>query len=835
MLPPSTIYIIPPYLLSTHEGGQLRKRLARISERLSVSNVITTDSPYFSKIPVETDLDNEETGFTFASDPILHSIIKEKVLYKLAIIGVLGNNPMEFNSHDDKYVHEMFNIFKSRLLEGGDEEENEDARRDRAKDGTSKSPSSVFNSTKIGEVDFKCLHDDNVSDEYQAYYHLSLNELLKLANTYPKSRAGNVHSLIKLNKGTHFGYPLPISWAPLIHSKYLSYLKERFDFGISTDYGYSTITLKSVNPNLAVEDAEDIHKARFYNMITDQPINSSFGIFYYELEIEQVATQATSFKTLISMNDPSVSSNSTLEVLAGFTKRFVTYDAMKLPSNSTSQQCTIDMEKIKHDINHNDSLEGFSSTDLNLFLNTKPGEFKGSYAVNFADSNFYNSIKSAESLGRALISNMNRRLSTIGRAQQQEFDSGKIDIGIPFKTSVIEDNPSHRVYKTDVIGCGVNFMNKTIFITLNGVLAKVITEKDIASNHGASNDLFELSNTEDATIEIYPMLGFKLNELERVMDVDEISTSKITTNLGFKEFKFNIRSYVNHFKRENQEAIYLSLLEKIRLSHSKLNESNTLSDTERLLLHVNDDSQLLNKLIKGYLVHQGYIKTFNALNTDLNKLSSNSMDGKGEEENERVLTSSHASNRQRIKGLMQAHNFEEVLHFLHEHYHHEFFELTSGVDTIFQIKWLDYLIGLKEYLDRRLKLHDNFEFEFKESEQEMLNKIIGKRNSLLEEYKVGPEQDKVNKLSPLLLVRLKEDLDKLPKAKKLIENHALHFNKTLSSINSVVLKNAGFKKTSNLERIFNRVENNITSLIQHDHDDKFKLLNLEADYMGQCD
>ncbi|KAI5969759.1 hypothetical protein CANMA_001221 [Candida margitis] len=831
MSPPSSIYIVPPYLLSTHEGSQLRKKLARISERLSLSNVITTDSPDYFKVTEEVEQESEEDNFTFSDNPVLHSIIKEKVLYKLAIIGVLGNNPMELSTHDDKYVHELFSIFKSRLLEGGDEDDGAKNADNTERENTS--TSSVFASNKVGEVDFKNLHNENTSDEYQAYYPLTLKELLKLANSHPKSRSGHLPSLIALDKETYFGYPLPLSWSPLIHSKYLSFLKTQWDFGINNDNGYSTISMKGSNTSIIPEDGEDLNKARFYNLITDQPVNSSFGIFYYELEVEQVAAQSTNFRTLISMNDPAVSSNSTLEVLAGFTKRFVTYDAMKSPSNSTKQQCTIDMEKIKHDINHNESSEGFSSADLNLFLNTKPGEFKGSYAVNFADSNFYNSIKGAESLGRSQVPNLNRRLSTIGRTHQQDLDSGKIDIGIPFKTRMVEDTPARRVYKTDVVGLGVNFTNKTVFITLNGVLAKVICEKDIVSNHGASNDLFGAPSSGNPSIEIYPMFGFKMNELERIGNVKEFSSAKITTNLGFKEFKFNIRSYVNHFKRENQEAIYLSLLEKIRSSHSKSSDSNTLSDTERSLLHVNEDPEMLNKLIKGYLVHQGYIKTFNALNTDLTNLGSSTENGSGEEENAHILTSSHACNRQRVKSLMQAHQFDEVLHFLEENYHHEFFESISGVDTVFNIKWLDYMISLKKYLDRRLKLHDNFEFEFRESEQEMLDKIIAKRDALLQQYRLDPKQDKVNELSPLLLVRSKEDLDKLPKAKKLLENHALHFNKILTSINGVILSSAGFKKTSNLEKIFNQVENNVTSLIEHDQDNNFKLLNLEADYMGQ--
>lgn len=834
MAPPSSIYIIPPYLLSTHEGGQLRKKLARINERLSACNVITKDSPYFSNIPLETDLDDEKGDFAFSNDPILHSIIKEKVLYKLAIIGVLGNNPMESIAYEDKYVHEMFNIFKSRLLEAesGNSNVSDEGNSDTSKENASKSPFSIFNSTRVGEVNFRGLCDVSNLDEYQAYYRMTLKELLSLANNHTKPGSGHCLSSIRLDKNTYFGYPLPMSWAPLIHSKYWTFLKERCDLKINADDGYSTITLHS-GKTLTQPNDKDLSNARFYNFITDQPIISSFGIFYYELEIEQVATEATSFKTLIAMNDPSVSSNSTLEVLAGFTKRFVTYDAMKSPSNSTNQLCTIDMEKIKHDVHHNESLEGFSSTDLNLFLNTRPGEFKGSYAVNFADSNFYNSIKGAEALGRAQISNMNRRLSTIGRAQQQELDSGKIDVGIPFRTRMVEDTPRHRVYKTDVVGCGVNFVNKTIFITLNGVLAKVIGEKEITSTHGGSNDLFEVPNLHDPTIEIYPMLGFKLNELERALSVDSVSTAKITTNFGFKEFKFNIKSYVNHFRRENQKAICMSLLEKIRLSHSKLNESNDLSDTEIALLHVNDDSQLLNKLIKGYLVHQGYIKTFNALNSDLTTSTSNTINGNENDEKDLILIASHAKNRQHIKTLMQSHQFDEVLKFLDQHYHHEFFDSTLGTDTVFKIKWLDYMISLKVYLDRRLKLHDNFEFEFKESEQEMLRKIITKRNSLLEEYKSEHLQDKVSQLSPLLIVRLKQDLDKLPKVKKIIGNHALHFQKTLASVNAVILKSAGFTNTSSLERIFNQVEQNVTSLIRLDRDDKFKLVNLEADYMGQ--
>ncbi|KAI5956585.1 hypothetical protein KGF54_001060 [Candida jiufengensis] len=853
-----SIYVIPPYLLDTYEGSQLQRTLFENNPQLSENNVITNDSPYFYK-PQPKSNDNNTTNtkdkYSFSDNPILNQLIKEKILYKLSILGILGVNPMEFNKFDDKYIFETFEIFKSRLLEETRPDSESESSRSTTAPLTRDSlldtitPQTIFASEEVGEIGFKNLYKYNDETRtkyekdptYKNFCNSSLKELLKYNDVYYKYKLNYQPSYVTFGKDNDFQYHLPLNWTPLIPSKYLKYIKDNWNLEIDNSSGYSTIELKAgssffENSNSSIDE----FKNRYYNFITDNSIKSSAGIFYYEIEVEQKLTQSTNYKSIICMNDLSISSNSTLELLAGFTKRFITYDSVKISNSAITHSSFIDLEKIKNDIQHDESTEGFSSSDLKVLLNTKPGEFKGSFAVNFADSSFYNSIKGSESQARTQILNMNRRLSTAIRNNQADLDSGKLDLGVPFKTKLLEDKSMKRIYKTDVIGCGINFVNKTMFITLNGVLTKIINEKEMASAHSSSNDLFENSSKDLVKgVELYPMLGFKLNDKDLSYDLkEEPSTCKITTNLGFKEFKYNINNYVDNFKNENHKTTYLSLLERIKSQGSNINNANDESiKIENSLLNPNENPILMNKLIKGYLVQRGYINAFKAFNSDLKDLQvvsdPTTTEDTNQEINEAILEKSNAKERQHIKKLMQENKFDRIIPYIESKYTSSIFKNQDiGKDAKFEIKKLNFMFMLKNYLNRKLQLHDNFEFEFTDNEQDILKKAISQRNQLLKEFSNNStRQDEINELSSLLLIQSKQDLNNLPKAKLLLKNFDLQYNKTFELINSAILSLNGFGSKSNLQKIFEKVDQNLSKLVKSDNSDDFVLMNVEKDYM----
>ncbi|RCK64986.1 hypothetical protein Cantr_00748 [Candida viswanathii] len=576
----SLCYIIPPYLLETSKGSQLQKELAKKNEQMSLLNVVTTDSPYYYN-----HAKHQESLKTnkFSKDPYLNQIIKDKVIYKLAILGVLGSNPMEMTADNEDYLYLMFNTFKHRFINDTNEKSAKpNLEHESLSESANKLEPSMFLDPKVGEIDVSKLSDGkNLPAEYKKYLHLTLKELILLTDyhkyKYPPS-------FIDFGKESYFEYPLPISWVPLIPNPYLDYLERKLNLEINNDQGYSSIGLstgKNPKPNNEFENVDDLVKARYYNFISDKPITSSCGIFYYELEVEQAATDATNFRPITMMNDSSISTNCSLNMAAGFTKRLINFD----PSSNNQSLLSlgeVDLEKVKSDIFYNSSSP--AGSDTKMFLSSRPGEFPGSVAINFEDSTFYNSIKGSDSIQRTQILNMNRRLNN---RTSNDTETGKVDIGIPFKTKLIEDTDTKRVHKTDTIGCGVNFIDKSVFITLNGVLARVLPEEDLNSTDATTDDLFGKEIKD-----IYPIIGFKVNELE-TFDATEPTTFKIRSNFGFKSFVFNIQDYVDYFKNQQKKLIDMKLLE------------------------IKDDPLVSNELIKRYLIKHGFLETQKSFEKEL--------------------------------------------------------------------------------------------------------------------------------------------------------------------------------------------------------------------------
>lgn len=581
----SLCYIIPPYLLDTSKGSQLQKELIKKNEQMGLLNVVTTDSPYYYN---HTKHQESLKTKRFSKDPYLNQIIKDKVIYKLAILGILGTNPMEMIQDNDEYLYQIYNDFKSRLINNNNNNDDDkplsksNAEHSSLTESNEKLQPSIFSDPNVAEVDVSKLNQGkNLPSEYKKYLHMSLKDLILLTDFH---RYKYPPSFVDFGKQSYFDYPLPITWVPVIQNQNLTYLEEKWNLEINNDVGYSNISLSSgTSPksNDEFENFDVLTQPRFYNFITDKPVSSSCGIFYYELEVEQTATDATNFKPIIMMNDSSISTNCSLIMATGFTKR--KFNLEQGPTNpSLLTPGEIDLEKIKSDIFYNNS--SASNDESTKFLNARPGEFPGSVAINFEDSTFYNSIKSSDQVQRTQVLNMSRRLNN---RSANEVDSGKVDIGIPFKTKLIEDIDTRRVHKTDTVGCGVNFIDKSVFITLNGVLARVLPEEDLNSTDSSTDDLFGKDIRD-----IYPMIGFKINELE-TFDSSEPTAVNIKSNFGFKSFMFNIQDYVDYYKNQQMKLIDMKLLE------------------------IKDDPLVSNELIMKYLSKYGFTNTEKAFEKEL--------------------------------------------------------------------------------------------------------------------------------------------------------------------------------------------------------------------------
>lgn len=812
-------YIIPPYLLNTCLGSELQKELSLQNEELSLLNIVSTDSEYYnSKKPVRSEN-------VFSQDPYLNIIIREKVLYKLALIGALGDNPMEFNQDDFSHLFELYSIFKHRLIDDAIEKDDSGTvDLDTLGDYPAvKSQQSLINSSKVGEIDFsQIMAHHKIPRKYEEYSSYSLKDLI-LSNKYRTSHTSMLPpSFIQFGNNKYFEYPLPISWVPLVQSKHLNYLNKALNLNVSSDDGYASINLSTGDSLDTFEDLEELTKPRYYNFISDKLVGTLTGIFYYEVEVEYEVTEATNFKPIVAMNDSSLSSESSLSISTGFVKRHLHFEGVPAAHGDHKD---VDLERMKDDIfqNRNSQLNSVTNGDPELFLNVRPGEFKGSFAVNFEDLVFYNSVRSSESIQRTALLNVNRRLSTINRASLTSLDSGKVDIGITFKTRIVAETPSKRVYKTDPIGFGINFINKSVFITLNGVLAKVITHDELASST-AANDLFSSTTKGPSDNPVFPMLGFKLNDIDVTKSNNEPSSMKIRSNLGYKEFKFNIASYVKSFKHENQRFLYLSLLDKIQ--NNKM-ISDGASEVESSLLNIKEDSKTLIQLIKGYLNHEGYLDTFKSFNNDLKNLSQEISSTEEQIDDSVILEKTHATNRQVLKKYLRNHQFDYVLKFLSINYP----RLDSlRCDLFFEIKFLKFTHLMKLYIERVFNKNE-FDFEFDESQQQLYEEAFKYRIQLQHEYKGSPEMARIEELSTIFLVKDEYSLNNLPKARSILNEYQKNLTQITSEINVAVLQSLGMKKRSNLEQVFQNVNNNIITLSLGIKDDKFMLVNFEKDHM----
>ncbi|KAL7333707.1 hypothetical protein PS15p_202572 [Mucor circinelloides] len=123
----------------------------------------------------------------------------------------------------------------------------------------------------------------------------------------------------------------------------------------------------------------------------------------------------------------------------------------------------------------------------------------------------------------------------------------------------------------DVIGCGVNYFNDTVFFTKNGV------------SLGCAFDSLDLSSQM-----LYPCIGLSTQG------------EKITANFGQAEFAFDIVQYI-----QDQQSTAI---------HQICNVKAQEPPQERYKI---DSKSHMDAMVLSYLTHQGYIGTVNAMKKNI--------------------------------------------------------------------------------------------------------------------------------------------------------------------------------------------------------------------------
>ncbi|EGV66509.1 hypothetical protein PSN45_002896 [Yamadazyma tenuis] len=820
------VYIIPPYLLHTSLGAKLHRQLALISSELANSNAMPTCSPHYEAVPESKPIPQ----YHFSADPTIHNIIRDKLIYKFQIIGILGTSPKPPSELSDEEVYELFETFEHKLL--ADETMAKTAS-DTASDGSHPGSNTrhkklSIESDTFGEVSLST----GVPLKYQKYLSYSLRDLLLHTKLEQNGKLPSQTRFLKVDD-TYFDYSLPSSWVSLIPSSSLNSINRRVSIDCTHGDGYAQVevaTLKDPQANL------EAIPSTYFNFITNNPVTPSSGIFYYEVEIVQECTQATDMAPLLANSDTSLASKNASQFCVGFVKRFLHHGprnpSSPPPATLGYDANLVDLETIKDELVFSQDKMIQKPLDLSIeaLIDDKPGEMKASFALDLGDSNFYNSIKGSESAQRTTILSMNRRLSSLSRQSIAELDSGRIDTEVTFSTNKVRESKSEKILKSDVVGFGINYIDNSLFITLNGVLLRTISKQELMSSNPLNDNLFSSSNPKGDSV--YPMIGFKLNDVS-INDKTDIAPTKLTVrgNFGFKDFKFNINHWVNLYKRDNEKDLNLRLLQQSQTAASSSDPNDVF---EGQLLNVHDNSALLNRLIKGYLYTEGYTETFNALASDLKELSDITATKNEPNNDSKVIERSHAQERHALKMCFLQNRFDSILEILNSKYE-RFFSDKAGQILIFDIKLYKLIHCLKIYVEKLLNLGSReFEFEYDTnlSSSELYTQALNLATSIQKEYANNEEQtDKIRSAVVLLLVKDIKGYNNLPHIHVVLEKYQDKTAELFELVNKRILKGLSFNQTSNLESIVTRVDRNVEELTLTHCDNKFSLINFERDQL----
>lgn len=774
-------YIIPPYLLQTCLGLELHQQIFQLDPDLANANKLT-DSAYFRD---STHIKHASGQFSLVAK--IDALIKEKVKDKLAVIGVLGESPS--TPHSAEYLRELYDAFKSRLVAEptGDEFAGEKK--------SARITKSIFENPKVGEY----LPGPGLGNAEDRLLHMSLEQLIAEVKSTAEHRFWFLPYL-EIGPGARWLSSLPMYWTPLLTSRYLVHLDQHLQMSLAFDNGVAVLKL-AMQP-LAPEAALVLPmKTRFYNFIANSDVEERTGVFYYEVKVEQTAATSAAHKTLIHTADSSLSSGSSLSMKIGFTKRNVKFDKLSTSAAGADNTLSIDYKSVLRDLFLSASEFGARALDddTQAFLSAEPGvSLDGSFAVGFGSSCSYLAVKSADSYRS---SSLNRRFSQLNRLSgSQETSNLDFEVPLPMYT---ETSDGVTALKTDTVGVGLNLLEKSIFITLNGILVKTIADKDLLSMNRHKDSLFSDSAS------YFPVLGFQLSDLSDV-DPGETLESRIFTNFGQANFLYNIDQFVLTVKARHNAK--LGNLQELKPLPSQTEFENYIGGIE-------GDPSRLNALIAGYLVKEGHVGTLEAFGADLADLAVNTNRASDFPHQDEVTQSSNAIARQKLRQLLSAREFENALEYLKN-------VSVAIYDRFYQdillLRYHELLINLVEA---------RFGFHFQgDTERTIFEKACKFGTELLSKCTDPTRQKSLEALSGVLLVKTKAQYEELELARVQLKNHDRAVDKVVEAINEALLEELGYYAKSRLEIMIHGTGENVQTL-SNANEGLCAMINFERDYV----
>lgn len=836
------IYPIPPYLLHTCVGLELAKELSLVDASLAKYNFFPLGSP---KYRFRSSAEVKNTAHVFSEDPELNAIIYSKLRERFAAWGVLGSSPERLK---DEHIYALYETFEHRMQLTGltsysslfgsaakslgvvdsgvhaESSDHEDTATEKSanSDASSVKTQSIYKQKGLGEFIF----EEGFGDANPAA-RLSLEELFSAAILQREHRYSFLPFLM-IDEKKAFLSPLPMYWTSLSVDDRQKTLERDLNMSVDVEDGYSVIHLKLQNHG--VKWARNTQAREYFNFIADKEVRERTGIYYYEVSVEQRATKDTRHTTIIQTNDESVSSGSCVLFSAGFAKRFTRYLAPG--SSSTSSRSAKfapyfdlqDTQRMIAKYNRGDQ-ESSVDTDTVNFLHGEPGvSMDGSVAVSFNNSCSFAPVKHhLESPPRAGPFGTRFSHNIDGLAGEQEISDLGIDI--PFSTSCTVLPNTDMVYTSDVVGFGVNFVTKSLFVTVNGIIVKTIDEKDMEAGNPYKDTLFKHGLNPGS---LFPVIGFQISDLVSLKLGNSPSETCIRTNFGHRNFRYDIDNYVRSFKAMHKKAFQQEISDSIRHSPEEL---ASLGALERSICDSREEHMFIHHFIKGYLENKGYLKTLDALKLDIKDLSSHmAQNGTAARlvggvwqiyQDQEELP--HLKHTHTIRLLINGSLYLEALDYLTEH----FPRLQNLEACLLELRLLDYLQKVHNHFHSNTRPENGSDSAI----SPLQLKLYRQGRDLVAE---NDFPDNLKTAFMKLLEALSGQMEQSDDRLEILHTRLDDASKLADYITDSISEEEGFELESYLEKIIATTKKYIAELSESldARNGMFKLVNFDLEYLS---